>query len=147
MTIGLGLIGTIGVATSEVTLGSYMFILGTGIGLVMQILVTAVQNAVGHEDLGAATAGANFFRSIGGSFGTAVFGALYVERVTPSLGVGTEGHPFTTPLLVAVTLDAEEPATPSARTNSRSSFTRSRARSTTSTVSRCRSASSPSSSR
>ena len=58
-----------------------MLILGTGLGLVMQILITAVQNAVQHEDLGAATAGANFFRSIGGSFGTAVFGALYVNAL------------------------------------------------------------------
>jgi EmrB/QacA subfamily drug resistance transporter len=99
MTVGLGLIGTIGVATSEVTLGIFMFILGTGIGLVMQILVTAVQNAVGHEDLGAATAGANFFRSIGGSFGTAVFGALYVNELPRHLASGLKGHPLTTRLL------------------------------------------------
>jgi predicted MFS family arabinose efflux permease len=99
MTIGLGLIGTIGIATSEVMLGFYMFILGTGIGLVMQILVTAVQNAVGHEDLGAATAGANFFRSIGGSFGTAVFGALYVNELPRHLASGLKGHPLTKPLL------------------------------------------------
>ena len=99
MTVGLGLIGTIGIATSEVTLGIFMFILGTGIGLVMQILVTAVQNAVGHEDLGAATAGANFFRSIGGSFGTAVFGALYVNELPRHLASGLKGHPLTSPLL------------------------------------------------
>src|SRR5665213_1072221 len=68
MTIGLAFFGTIGVATSELTLALYMLILGTGLGLVMQVLITAVQNAVQHEDLGAATAGANFFRSIGGSF-------------------------------------------------------------------------------
>jgi len=88
MTIGLGLFGTIGVATSELTLGFFMLILGTGLGLVMQILITAVQNAVQHEDLGAATAGANFFRSIGGSFGTAVFGALYVNALPHQLAAG-----------------------------------------------------------
>jgi len=68
MTVGLGFFGTIGVATSSTRIALYMFILGVGIGLVMQILVTAVQNAVDPSDIGAATAGANFFRSIGGSF-------------------------------------------------------------------------------
>jgi len=72
MTIGIGLLGTIGVTTSTLVTGAYMLILGVGIGLVMQILVTAVQNAVNPADVGAATAGSNFFRSIGGSFGTAV---------------------------------------------------------------------------
>ncbi len=81
MTIGLGFFGTIGVATSNTRIALYMFILGVGIGLVMQILVTAVQNAVDLSDIGAATAGANFFRSIGGSFGTAVLGALYTNEL------------------------------------------------------------------
>ena len=81
MTIGLGFFGTIGVATSNTRIALYMFILGVGIGLVMQILVTAVQNAVDPSDIGAATAGANFFRSIGGSFGTAVLGALYTNEL------------------------------------------------------------------
>jgi predicted MFS family arabinose efflux permease len=79
MCVGLGLLGTITLHTSAYVMGVYMFILGVGIGLVMQILVTAVQNAVEFKDLGAATAGANFFRSIGGCFGTAVFGALFTN--------------------------------------------------------------------
>ncbi len=81
MTVGLVFFGTIGVATSSTKIALYMFILGVGIGLVMQILVTAVQNAVNPSDIGAATAGANFFRSIGGSFGTAIFGALYTNEL------------------------------------------------------------------
>lgn len=83
MCVGLGLLGSVNVDTSPVLMGIYMFVLGVGLGLVMQILVTAVQNAVEFRDLGAATAGANFFRSIGGSFGTAVFGALFTS-VFPS---------------------------------------------------------------
>ena len=98
MTIGLALFGTIGVATSELTLAFFMLILGTGLGLVMQVLITAVQNAVQHEDLGAATAGANFFRSIGGSFGTAVFGALYVNSLPHQLAVGLRANPSVTSL-------------------------------------------------
>jgi MFS family permease len=79
MCVGLGLLGTISVTSSALMMGVYMCILGIGIGLVMQILVTAVQNAVDYKDLGVATAGANFFRSIGGCFGTAIFGALFAN--------------------------------------------------------------------
>ena len=97
MTIGLALMSTVGVATSNLTMYLYMFVLGAGLGLVMQILVTAVQNAVDHVDLGAATAGANFFRSIGGSFGTAVFGALFTNEFPRQFASGFrhyQGPPF-----------------------------------------------------
>jgi hypothetical protein len=62
-----------------------MAILGLGIGAVMQVLVLAIQNAVEHRDLGAATSAANFFRTIGGTFGTAVFGAVFGARLAASL--------------------------------------------------------------
>ena len=88
MTGGLALMSTVNLTTSSWTMGVYMFVLGAGLGLVMQILVTAVQNAVKQSDLGAATAGANFFRSIGGSFGTAVFGALYANQLPQQLAAG-----------------------------------------------------------
>jgi hypothetical protein len=90
MTIGLGLLGTIGVATSAVTTAIYMFILGAGLGMVMQILITAVQNAVNMTEVGAATAGANFFRSIGGSFGTAIFGAFFSNELPINLRSGLQ---------------------------------------------------------
>ena len=51
----------------------------------MQVLVVAVQNAVSYEDLGVATSSATFFRMIGGSFGTAVFGAIYANVLTSKL--------------------------------------------------------------
>jgi MFS family permease len=77
MTVGLALLGTISATTSGLVIAVYMVILGAGLGAVMQILVVAVQNAVDIRDLGTSTAAANFFRSMGGSFGTAVFGAVY----------------------------------------------------------------------
>lgn len=92
MTVGLGLMGTISETTSNLLTSLYMVVLGVGLGLVMQILVTAVQNAVEPSDLGAATAGANFFRSIGGSFGTAVFGALYANELPRQLAAGFKSH-------------------------------------------------------
>ena len=66
-----------------------MFVFGVGMGLIMQVLVVAVQNAVSYEDLGVATSSATFFRMIGGSFGTAVFGAIYAivlnHTIAPTL--------------------------------------------------------------
>src|SRR6185437_12515597 len=77
MTIGAYLLSLIDASTNSWLLALYMFIFGVGMGLVMQVLVVAVQNAVSYEYLGVATSSATFFRQIGGSFGTAVFGAIY----------------------------------------------------------------------
>ena len=77
MTAGLLLMSRISLTTGGWVIGGYMFVFGVGLGLVMQILVVAVQNAVPYEQLGTATSGATFFRSIGGCFGTAVFGAIF----------------------------------------------------------------------
>ena len=62
-----------------------MFILGAGLGNVMQVLVLAVQNTVAPQQMGAATSGSTFFRSIGGSFGTAFFGAVWTARLAAEL--------------------------------------------------------------
>ncbi|HEY5097763.1 MAG TPA: MFS transporter [Acidimicrobiales bacterium] len=77
MTLGLYLMSLIGVATGAWVMAGYMAVFGLGLGFVMQVLVVAVQNAVPYEELGTATSGVTFFRMIGGSFGTAVFGALF----------------------------------------------------------------------
>jgi hypothetical protein len=60
-------------------MGAYMLCLGLGLGMLVQVLIVAVQNAVGYEDLGAATASSNFFRSMGTCFGVAIFGAVYAN--------------------------------------------------------------------
>ena len=62
-----------------------MFVMGLGLGLVMQVLVLAVQNAVDYSELGVATSGATLFRSMGGSLGTAVLGAIFTNRLTDEL--------------------------------------------------------------
>ena len=67
MTIGLYLMSLIGVTTGAWTIAGYMVVFGFGLGLVMQVLVVAVQNAVPYEELGTATSGTTFFRMIGGS--------------------------------------------------------------------------------
>jgi EmrB/QacA subfamily drug resistance transporter len=79
MAVGLFLLSRLTAASGTVTSSLSMFVLGVGIGAVMQVLIIAVQSAVEHKDLGTATAGATFFRSMGGSFGTAVFGAIFAN--------------------------------------------------------------------
>jgi DNA-binding MarR family transcriptional regulator len=85
MTVGLFLLSRLGPTTSTALTSVYMFVFGVGLGGVMQVLVIAVQNAVDYKDLGAATSGATFFRSMGGSFGTAIFGAIFANLLTGNL--------------------------------------------------------------
>ncbi len=85
MAVGLGLLSTMGPDTSITVAMAYMVVLGIGIGLVMQVLVIAVQNAVDRADLGVATSSSLFFRSLGGSFGTALFGAVLSSRLAANL--------------------------------------------------------------
>ena len=85
MVVGLLLLSNIGLATAGWKIDGYLFVFGAGLGLVLQILVVAVQSAVPHEQLGTATSGVTFFRTIGGSFGTAVFGAIFANLLTSNV--------------------------------------------------------------
>jgi EmrB/QacA subfamily drug resistance transporter len=85
ITVGLFLLSRMGVGTNPVLAAMYMFVLGVGLGCVMQVLVLIVQNAVPYSELGVATSGATFFRSIGGSFGTAIFGAIFSNVLVGNL--------------------------------------------------------------
>jgi EmrB/QacA subfamily drug resistance transporter len=77
LTIGLFLLSTLTPTTSTILQSLYLLVLGVGIGSVMQVLVLITQNAVPQSEIGVATSGATFFRSIGGSFGAAIFGAIF----------------------------------------------------------------------
>ena len=79
--VGTWLLSRITASTSYASVSVGMVVLGVGLGLVMPVLVLAVQNAVDHRDMGAATASTAFFRSIGGSFGIAIFGAIFINRL------------------------------------------------------------------
>ncbi|HTW11626.1 MAG TPA: MDR family MFS transporter, partial [Solirubrobacteraceae bacterium] len=81
MVVGLYLLSRMDAATTRAVSSAYMFVLGLGLGMVMQVLVLAVQNAVDYEDLGVATSGATLFRSIGGSVGTAILGSIFSSRL------------------------------------------------------------------
>ncbi|MEH0823989.1 MULTISPECIES: MDR family MFS transporter [Micromonospora] len=82
LVIGFAMLGTIDHETSLVFVGLAMFIVGVGVGMTMQNLVLAVQNSVALKDIGAASASVAFFRSLGGTIGVSVLGAVLARRVT-----------------------------------------------------------------
>ncbi len=87
LAIGLFLLSRMGVSTSFALTSVYMVVVGLGVGLVMQVLVVAVQNSVPYEQLGTATATATFFRTIGGAFGVSVLNAVFNNRLFSALSM------------------------------------------------------------
>ncbi len=85
MTIGLGLLATLGTDTNAWVASGYMLVLGLGLGMVMQVLVLAVQNSVDYRDLGVGTSGTTLFRSIGGAVGVSLFGAIFASTLASAL--------------------------------------------------------------
>ncbi|MFI6250760.1 MFS transporter [Streptomyces sp. NPDC051016] len=83
--VGMWLLSRLEVGTPRWQYSIWMAVLGAGIGLVMPVLVLAVQNSVPPADLGTATSANNYFRQIGGSVGAAVFGTLFAGRLTDAL--------------------------------------------------------------
>lgn len=90
-TIGLLLLHRLDEHSPTAEMSVYFFVFGLGLGLVMQVLVLIVQNAVSYEDLGVATSGATFFRSIGASFGVAIFGTVFASRLGDKLAAAFRG--------------------------------------------------------
>ncbi|MFF9208461.1 MULTISPECIES: MFS transporter [unclassified Streptomyces] len=83
--LGMWLLSRLEVDTPRLHYSIWMAVLGAGIGLVMPVLVLAVQNSVRATDLGTATSANNYFRQIGGSVGAAIFGTLFADRLTDAL--------------------------------------------------------------
>jgi EmrB/QacA subfamily drug resistance transporter len=83
--VGLFLLSGLTQSTSYLFTALFMFVVGLGLGLVMQVLVVAVQNTVPHARLGTATSSATFFRTIGGAFGVAALGAVFSSRLLDQL--------------------------------------------------------------
>lgn len=83
--VGMWLLSRLETDTPRLHYSLWMAVLGAGIGLVMPVLVLAVQNSVRPADLGTATSANNYFRQIGGSVGAAVFGTLFAGRLADAL--------------------------------------------------------------
>lgn len=97
MSVGLFMCSGLDQDSARLAASVALLVTGLGVGMVMQVLVLAVQNAVAHRDLGTATSAATFFRSMGGAFGVALFGsvlnsrlAFHLDRLVPaSAGLDT----------------------------------------------------------
>jgi EmrB/QacA subfamily drug resistance transporter len=87
------LLSTLDTGTPYWFAGLAMFVMGLGLGLTMQVLVVVVQNSVDRADMGVATAAVAFFRQMGGSFGTALFGAILTSRLAVHLDEALQGAP------------------------------------------------------
>jgi EmrB/QacA subfamily drug resistance transporter len=85
LVVGMFLLSLLGVDTPPWVASAYMVVVGVGLGLVMQVLVLAVQNDARPQDIGVATSSATFFRSMGGAFGVALFGTIFATRLSDQL--------------------------------------------------------------
>jgi MFS family permease len=85
LVVGMYLLSLLRVGTAPWLASVYMLVVGVGIGLVMQVLVLVVQNDARPQEIGVATSTATFFRSVGGSFGVAIFGTIFATRLASQL--------------------------------------------------------------
>ncbi|MFE3997218.1 MDR family MFS transporter [Nocardioides sp. YIM B13467] len=102
MALGLYLLSTMDADTSTLMMSLFLLIMGMGVGLSMQILTIIVQNTAAYEDLGVATSGVTFFRTMGSSFGASIMGTVYANGLADRLPAA----------LAAAGVSADEVATP-----------------------------------
>lgn len=96
-TIGVSLMATLRYDTPFTLVAVYMFVLGAGLGMVMQNLTLIVQNDTAPQQLGAASSNVNFFRTIAGTIGVTVMGSLLSTSVADFMKDGLKGFTPTTP--------------------------------------------------
>jgi Na+/melibiose symporter-like transporter len=84
-TLGFTLLGFLDLASTWWQVGGLVFLIGLGIGMVMPVMTLAVQNATDHRDLGVSTSAVNFLRSMGQSFGAAIFGGIFARALNSQL--------------------------------------------------------------
>ena len=105
MAVGMWALSRLDQHSTTLETSGAMLVLGVGIGLSMQVLTIIVQNTVEYRDLGVATSGVTFFRTMGSSFGAAVFGTIYANHLAPNLAkaiatTGADPTQVTTPSAV-----------------------------------------------
>jgi EmrB/QacA subfamily drug resistance transporter len=91
--VGLVMLSRLTDSTPYWFAGLSMYVLGAGLGFTMQVLITVVQNSVDRSDMGVATSSVAFFRQMGGSFGTALFGAILSSRLSVHIAEAVQGVP------------------------------------------------------
>jgi EmrB/QacA subfamily drug resistance transporter len=94
--VSMGFVATAGARTGTVALIVPLVFAGAGIGLFVQVSLLAGQNAVEHRHLGVATGALNFFKSVGGAFGAALFGAILTHGLASATTIAAAVHAFRT---------------------------------------------------
>ena len=94
MVVGLFLLSRLGVDTNFFIVSVDMLVLGAGIGLIMQVPTIVVQSTADYTDLGVATSGVSFLRSMGSSFGVAMFGTVYASALPGNIAAALAAHPL-----------------------------------------------------
>lgn len=97
MAVGLWLLSRMTASTPWSLRAIYMVVLGAGIGLCMQVLTIIVQNTAEYRDLGVATSGVTFFRTLGSSFGASIFGTIYANALADRLPAAYAASPGVDP--------------------------------------------------
>ncbi len=97
MAVGLWLLSRMDASTPWGVRALYMLVLGCGIGLSMQVLTIIVQNTAAYRDLGVATSGVTFFRTLGSSFGASIFGTVYANVLSNHLPAAYAASPGVDP--------------------------------------------------
>jgi EmrB/QacA subfamily drug resistance transporter len=92
MAVGLYLLSTMEVGTTRFASGLFMAVLGAGMGFLMQISMLIAQNSVEMKDMGVGSSSATLFRTIGGSFGVSLFGAIFTHQVEQTMTARAGGH-------------------------------------------------------
>lgn len=97
ITVGMYLLSTMDTGTSRLTTGLYMALLGAGMGFLMQLTMLIAQNSVEMKDMGVGSSSATLFRTLGGSFGVAILGAVFTSHVQDTMGekAGPRGKEIT----------------------------------------------------
>ncbi|WP_256206806.1 MDR family MFS transporter [Nocardioides luteus] len=112
MALGLYLLSTMDADTSTLMMSLFLLVMGMGVGLSMQILTIIVQNTAAYEDLGVATSGVTFFRTMGSSFGASIMGTVYANELADRLpaalaSAGVSADQVATPALLHRLADAQ----------------------------------------
>ena len=107
MGVGMVLLSRLTASTTTLVADLYMLLLGLGLGFVMQVLVLAVQNAVDYRDLGIATASATLFRSMGGTIGVPIFGAVFSNQLATTLAAHLDVEQWRTSLRASAVVGGE----------------------------------------
>ncbi|MFC4905547.1 MDR family MFS transporter [Kocuria oceani] len=94
LAVGLVMLSRISADSAYLFTAAAMFVVGLGVGCLMQNLLVIVQNSVARRDMGAATSATNYFRQIGASFGISMFGSLFVARLDDQMASLPPGLPL-----------------------------------------------------